>query len=66
MILQWFNNRKINKLEVQIETLKAQLDYLQTLKGRNGSVDYNIALRINYAIGELTGAQTRLKQLKND
>lgn len=66
MILQWFKKRKINKLEVKIAEIEAEIDYLSHLRLPNGNLSGSIVLTIADLKSKLAGAQTKLKQLKND
>lgn len=66
MILQWLKKRKINKLEVKIAEIEAEIDYLSPLRLPNGNLSGSLALTVSELKSDLAGAQTRLKQLKND
>lgn len=66
MILQWLKKRKINKLEVKIAKIEAKINYLSRLRLPNGNLSGSLALIISDLKSDLAGAQTKLKQLKND
>lgn len=66
MILQWFKKRKINKLEVQIAEIETKIHFLSDLRLPDGNLSGSMVLTIADLKSKLAGAQTRLKQLKND